>query len=333
LGIALGFYFYRISLLNRQKKILENLVKKRTEEVEEKNAALMLQAEELSETNTILEERQQYIEEQAEQLNLQNEYLEDINIQSLTKQAMIIKQAEDLEVTNQKLTVLNATKDKLFSIIAHDLKNPFSSILSFSEILLIKFHELAEEKKLKFINVIYDSSQRIYELLENLLLWARTQTGNMSYKPEAFNLSEVIDLNYELIKVILEEKEITFSKNSSDNTIVFADRNMIDTVIRNLLGNAIKYTEKGAISLVVTRNGGFAEVSVTDSGTGIAEAKMATLFEIEQEKSTSGTRNEKGSGLGLLICKEFVQINGGEISIKSTPGMGTTFTFTVPQSA
>jgi signal transduction histidine kinase/ligand-binding sensor domain-containing protein len=329
-GIAVGFYYYRIILLNKQNFFLENLVKKRTEEIEEKNAELMLQAEELYESNAVLEERQQLIEEQADELKMKNVHLQAANEQSLTKQVMILKQAEDLEETNRKLTVLNATKDKLFSIIAHDLKNPFSSILSFSEILHTKFQNLAEEKKLKFINVIYDSSQRVYGLLENLLQWARTQTGNIQYKPEAFNLSEVIDLNVDLVIDILEEKEITFTKNSTDNTIVFADRNMINTVIRNLLGNAIKYTEKGAISVDITRNGDLAVINVTDSGIGISEAKMSTIFEIEQEKSTSGTRNEKGSGLGLLICKDFVQINKGEIAVKSIVGQGTTFTFTLP---
>ena len=195
---------------------------------------------------------------------------------------------------------------------------------------MTKFQDLSEEKKLKFIKAILDSSQKIYDLLENLLQWARTQTGNIEYKPEVFNLIEVIDTNYDLVKDMLEEKEITFTKNSTDNTIVFADRNMINTVIRNLLGNAIKYTEKGSISMGITRNGNFAEVGVTDSGIGISETKMTTLFEIEQEKSTSGTRNEKGSGLGLLICKDFVQINKGEISVKSVVGQGTTFTFTLP---
>jgi signal transduction histidine kinase/ligand-binding sensor domain-containing protein len=332
LGIALGFYFYRINLLEKQKKILEDLVKQRTKEIEEKNTVLTNQAEELNKSNTVLEERQLFIEEQTEELLAQNEYLQIANDQSLKEQAMIKQQAQDLEETNQKLTVLNATKDKLFSIIAHDLKNPFNSILSFSEILMNKFKDLAEDKKLKFIHAIFDSSHRVYDLLENLLQWARSQTGNIQYMPEAFNLDEVIDANYDLVKNMLDEKEITITKGSTDNIIVFADRNMINTVIRNLLSNAIKYTEKGTISVDIVLNGDYAEVNVTDSGTGISEAKMATLFEIEQNKSSAGTRNEKGSGLGLLICRDFVQINKGEITVKSTQGMGTTFTFTVPQS-
>jgi signal transduction histidine kinase len=292
----------------------------------------MLRAEELNESNTVLEERQQFIEEQAEELKIKNEYLQEANEQSLTKQEMIINQAEDLEETNRKLTVLNATKDKLFFFFSHDLKNPFSSILSFSEILLAKFQDLADDKKLKFIQVIHDSSQRVYSLLENLLQWARTQTGNIQFNPEVFDLNEVVDTNYDLAKDILDEKEIAFTKNSPKNILIFADRNMINTVVRNLLGNAIKYTEKGAISVNITRKGNFAAVNVTDSGTGISEAKMTNIFEIEQEKSTTGTKGEKGSGLGLLICKDFVQKNGGEITVKSVQGKGTTFTFTLPVS-
>jgi len=339
-GISLGFYFYRIYLLKKQKALLETLVNKRTKEVEEKNTELMLQAEELNELNTVLEERQQLIEEQAEELKMKNEYLQEANEQSLTKQEMIIMQAEDLaetnrklEETNQKSTLLNATKDKLFSIIAHDLKNPFSSILSFSEILLTKFQHLTEEKKLKFINIIYDSSKRVYDLLENLLQWARTQTGNIQFNPVEFDIREVVDVSYDLVKDVLEEKGISFVRNAPENTIVFADRNMIDTVVRNLLGNAIKFTEKGSISVDIARYGEFMEVSITDSGIGIPQSKITGIFEIDQQKSTSGTRGEMGSGLGLIICKEFVHINRGEISVKSAQGKGATFTFTVPQSA
>lgn len=224
----------------------------------------------------------------------------------------------------------NATKDKLFSIIAHDLKNPFSLILNFSEILLKKFENLAEEQKLKFLRVIFESSHRVYDLLENLLHWARTQTGNIQYNPEAFNLHEVIDINYSLVKDMLEEKEIEFRNNIEEEAMVFADRNMISTVIRNILGNAIKYTEKGFISVSIAKKGDFAEVNVTDSGAGIPESKLSSLFIMGQDKSSPGTRSEKGSGLGLLICKDFVQINKGQISAKSIVGQGTTITFTLP---
>jgi signal transduction histidine kinase/ligand-binding sensor domain-containing protein len=331
-GISLGSYFYRINNLKKQKVHLESLIKVRTREVEEKNTELVQQTEELNAINTILEEHQQYIEKQAEELRVNSENLQKANKQLIEKQEMILSQAENLKETNQKLTVLNATKDKFFSIIAHDLKNPFNSILGFSEVLLVEFKGLTEEKKQLFIEHIHESSKRIYKLLDNLLQWARTQTGNTRFKPEVFSLSEAIDSNYDLVIDTLKEKEIKLIKELPENTDVLADRNMIDTVIRNLLGNAIKFTEKGEISTHIKVNEEYLEISITDSGVGISENVLNRIFEIDQVKSTKGTRGEQGSGLGLLICKEFVQINGGDITVKSIKGKGTTFTFTVPRS-
>jgi signal transduction histidine kinase/ligand-binding sensor domain-containing protein len=249
------------------------------------------------------------------------------------KQEMILLQDENLKINNKKLTILNATKDKFFSIIAHDLKNPFNSILGFSELLIEEFKELTEEKKLEFIGAIHDSSRRIYVLLENLLEWASTQTGNIRFHPEVFDLCEVFETNYALIRSKFEEKGILFSKDLSDNTQVFADYNMISTVIRNLLGNAVKFTEKGEIKAAIKPINNHLEVSISDSGIGIPAKILAGIFEIDHKTSTAGTRGEKGSGLGLLICKEFVLKNGGEIFVTSEEGKGTTFTFTVPRSA
>jgi len=248
------------------------------------------------------------------------------------KQEMILFQDENLKNNNKKLTILNATKDKFFSIIAHDLKNPFNSILGFSELLMDEFKELTEEKRLEFIKAIHDSSRRIYILLENLLEWASTQTGHIRFKPEVIDLEEVFDVNYALIKNKFEEKEIRFVKDFQDNTKIFADYNMISTVIRNVMGNAVKFTEKGVIKATIRQLKNYLEISISDSGVGIPEKMMAGIFEIDHKKSTAGTRGENGSGLGLLICKEFIQINGGEISVKSKEGAGTTFTFTVPRS-
>jgi signal transduction histidine kinase/ligand-binding sensor domain-containing protein len=317
IGISFGFYFYRINRLEKQKDYLESLVKERTREVEEKN--------------TILEERQQQIEEQAEELRVNSEILTETNEQLMAKQEMIIMQAENLKETNQKLTVLNATKDKFFSIIAHDLKNPFNSILGFSEILLTKFKNLTEEKKQKYIEYIYESSQRIYRLLENLLQWASTQTGNIHFNPEVFDLSEVVDANYNLVKEILEKKKIVFVKNIPDNTRVFADRNMINTVVRNLLGNASKFTKNGEISIDIKTNKDYLEIRIADSGIGIPENKLASIFEMDQAKSTKGTANETGTGLGLILCKEFIEKNNGKIWVESEEGKGSEFKFTLPK--
>jgi signal transduction histidine kinase len=250
----------------------------------------------------------------------------------MQKQEMILLQDENLVNTNKKLTQLNATKDKFFSIIAHDLKNPFNSILGFSELLIEEFKELTEEKKIEFIGAIHDSSRRIFVLLENLLEWASTQTGNIRIHPEVFDMNEVLDTNYALIRNKFEEKGIRFSKDLPEIAKVFADYNMISTVIRNLMGNAVKFTEKGEIRVTIKAIVNHLEVSISDSGIGIPEKMQAEIFEIDHKKSTAGTRGERGNGLGLLICKEFVQKNGGEISVTSAKGKGTTFTFTVPRS-
>jgi signal transduction histidine kinase len=247
------------------------------------------------------------------------------------KQEMILQQDEDLKESNKKLTILNATKDKFFSIIAHDLKNPFNSILGFSELLIEDFKELTEDKKLEFIEAIHDSSRRIYVLLENLLEWASTQTGNIRFHPEVIDMEEVFETNYALIKNKFEEKGIRFNMELSGNTKVFADYNMISTVIRNLMGNAIKFTENGEIRAAIRPVDSHIEISISDSGSGIPHKVQERIFEIDHKKSTAGTRGEKGSGLGLLICKEFVLKNGGELFVKSEEGKGTTFTFTVPK--
>jgi signal transduction histidine kinase len=247
------------------------------------------------------------------------------------KQEMILFQDENLKNSNKKLTILNATKDKFFSIIAHDLKNPFNSILGFSELLKDEFTELTEDKKLEFIEIIHDSSRRIYVLLENLLEWASTQTGNIRFHPEVFDLNKVFETNYALLKNRFDEKGIRFRKDLPDNAKVFADYNMTSTVIRNLMGNALKFTEKGEIKAAITTVNDLLEVSISDTGIGMSEKTQVVIFEIDHKKSTPGTRGEKGSGLGLLICREFVLRNGGGLSVKSEEGKGTTFFFTVPR--
>jgi signal transduction histidine kinase/ligand-binding sensor domain-containing protein len=248
------------------------------------------------------------------------------------KQEMILMQDENLKINNKKLTILNATKDKFFSIIAHDLKNPFNSILGFSELLTEEFSELTDEKKLEYAGIIHDSSLRIYILLENLLEWAGTQTGNIRFHPEVLDLNEVFETNYALIRNRFDEKGIRFVMDLPATANVFADYNMVSTVIRNLMGNALKFTENGEIKANAKITGNYLEVSISDSGIGIPAKMLAGIFEIDHKRSTNGTRGEKGSGLGLLICREFVLKNGGEIFVTSEEGTGTTFTFTLPRN-
>lgn len=300
-------------------------VKKRTKEVEDKNALLLKSSEELNEVNALLEERQQYIEEQAEEIRLNNEWLTIAN-ENMKNQSSL------LEDTNKELALSNSTKDKLFTIIAHDLKNPFSSILNISEILHKKYHEISDEKRKKFIDAIYESSNVIYELLEKLLKWSKMQTQSIGYVPEEYDIIDQIDNILLLNNSLFEQKEIIVRKDIKGSPIVFADRNMLDTVLRNLIGNAIKYTEKGHIEISVSNQGDFSLVSILDSGIGIPEEKLPAIFNIDSKKTLPGTRGEKGSGLGLVICKDFIQANGGTISIESKKGRGTIVSFTLPCS-
>jgi signal transduction histidine kinase/ligand-binding sensor domain-containing protein len=307
--LLVGFYFYRLNALRKQKEQLQTKVIERTKEVEEKNKALTLQTELLNETNTLLEERQQRVEEQAEELRAQ---------------------AEELANSNATLVTLNATKDKFFSIIAHDLKNPFSSILGFCEILILRYSKYDDNKRLQLIGVINQSAQHIFKLLENLLQWARSQTGSLKFEPEEFDVAELILENAGLLKNMLNEKQLLFESASTGKFMVVADKNMINTVIRNLISNAIKFTEKGTIRVRVKKEENALKVFVEDSGVGMTSERAQTLFEIGHSKSTEGTRGETGTGLGLIICKDFIEKNGGTIGVESIVGKGSTFYFTLP---
>ncbi|MBN2214658.1 MAG: hypothetical protein JW723_10475 [Bacteroidales bacterium] len=309
LSLLLGIYFSRVKSLKRQQEKLEQLVKKRTSEIEEKNKILTEQTILLNETNTKLEERQQYIEEQAEELKTQ---------------------AEELSEKNKSLRTLNMTKDKFFSIIAHDLKNPFNAVLGFSELLSKKYHKIADIKKKQYIDIIFDSVTRIYKLLENLLQWARSQTDAIPFKPEEFLLDELINGNLELASNQIKDKNLKIIRDYASGTRIIADKNMINTVVRNLLTNAIKFTENGDIKIKVNKTNHSVTFMIEDTGMGIPKSRLNGLFEIDNSKSTEGTKGESGTGLGLIICKEFIEKNGGSISVKSSKNKGSSFAFTLP---
>ncbi|UCH15738.1 MAG: hypothetical protein JSV22_07165 [Bacteroidales bacterium] len=310
LALLVGFYFYRINRLEKQKIYLEKLVKTRTREIEQKNTILTRQTVELNDSNTLLEERQQKIEEQTEEL---------------------VAHKENLEEANAHLEELNSTKDKFFSIIAHDLKNPFNTILGFSELLNTKYDQLTEEKKQRYLEVIFNSSRNIYNLLENLLQWARTQTDKIAFEPIVFNLKQLVEQNITLLQENLTNKNINIVQKIADPCDVYADRNMINTVIRNLLTNAIKFTNSGGdISVNSLKKNGHIEVSIKDNGIGMSADETEKLFRVDTTFLRNGTDGETGTGLGLILCKEFVAKNGGAIWVESNPGKGSSFLFTVP---
>jgi len=245
----------------------------------------------------------------------------------------------ELELANQKLKEseqnqreLNATKDKFFSIIAHDLKNPFNALLGFSELLEKNFDTYTKPEIKEYINVIYESSQSLFKLLDNLLQWSRTQTGTITYHIDNFNLLPIVNQEVELLQLNADKKRISIKSLVDEKILVFADKNIIATVVRNLLNNALKFTNTGgSIEIWARENNNDIEISITDSGIGIDSNDIDKLFQLNSSLSNKGTANEEGTGLGLLLCKEFIEKNGGKIWVTSSKGKGSTFYFTLPK--
>lgn len=236
-----------------------------------------------------------------------------------------------LKDSEKNLKELNATKDKLFSIIAHDLKNPFNALMGFSDLLDRNYTFLSEEERLEYIGVISDSTQNLYKLLDNLLQWTRTQTGTITYVPEEFNLYTLIQQEVDILTPNSEKKKISISINVNEDITVFADKNSIATVVRNLVSNAIKFTSNGGwIGIAAETKENQAVISVSDSGVGIKSDDIEKIFMLDGSFTTKGTANESGTGLGLLLCKEFVEKNNGKIWVDSLKGKGSSFYFTLP---
>lgn len=235
--------------------------------------------------------------------------------------------------SEKNLKELNATKDKFFSIIAHDLKNPFAAVMGFSEALHKNFSDFTEEEKKQYIGIIYESSVNLYKLLENLLQWSRSQLGTMPINPELAPIQPIISEEIENLLAQAAKKSIKISSLVDSNIIAYSDKNLVAIITRNLIGNAIKFTpENGKITIYATEKGNFVEVSVSDSGVGLTSQEVSNLFLLDSSFTTKGTENESGSGLGLIICKELVEKSGGQIEIKSEKGIGSTFTFTLPKT-
>ena len=230
-----------------------------------------------------------------------------------------------------RLNELNATKDKLFSIIGHDLKGPFNVIMGFSELLLENVDTYDREKIKKQLRTIHDASNHSYELLKNLLEWSRTQTGKIAFEPKTLYFKKIAADNIILLEPQALEKNIQITSNISDQCYASIDENMMNSVFRNLISNAIKYTYPGGkVTLSSRVYSNSIEISFTDTGTGMNSITKEKLFKINETSSIAGTNNEKGTGLGLVICKEFIEKHGGRIWVDSIEGKGSTFHFQLP---
>lgn len=244
------------------------------------------------------------------------------------------KNDEAIKKYTDELKQLNATKDKFFSIIAHDLKNPFITILGFSDLLLSDYNELTDEEILFYIEEMKKSADISHNLLQNLLQWSRSQTGRIEFNPVKLNLADLVKENFNLLNATATNKQIELISEVPDNSFINADEEMIKTILRNLISNAIKFTSKGGKVKICSKiQNNFIETCVEDTGIGMSEETMNKLFRLDVSHTSKGTDQETGTGLGLILCKEFVEKNNGTIRVESEPGKGSRFIFTLPTAA
>lgn len=232
---------------------------------------------------------------------------------------------------NEELLQLNAAKDKFFSIIAHDLKSPFSAIIGFSDLLLHRIEQKDLNGIDQYTKLINQSSKKALDLLLNLMEWSKVQTGRVKFEPEYFDLNTIVEETLLLLEANAVQKNIVISNTIQNGVILHADKVMISTVIRNLISNAIKYTPLNKeVSLSVLQNKNEVIVAVSDKGIGMSKTQLDSLFKEESICSTLGTSQEKGTGLGLILCKEFLEMNKGKIWVESESGKGSDFYFSLP---
>jgi signal transduction histidine kinase/ligand-binding sensor domain-containing protein len=374
ISLFLGIYIFRVMQLNNQKLLLEELVKVRTEEldnrnvelankneeirtqaevvfeankllkehqiiIEQKNLMLIKQAEQLNETNTLLVERQDEIEdknitlvEQAEALNETNNLLKERQVKIEKQSAELKAQKEELQQQRDNLNDLNVTKDKLFSILGHDLRTPFNTILGYSDLLYNNCNKYSLDKIRTHIGYIKDTARNTFYLLNNLLDWARSQQGTIHIEPEEIQITEILATEIRILQQQADSKKVKLKLSAiGDELVIEADPNILSTVMRNLISNAIKFSQKNKkIEIALHFQPNNFTFSVKDEGLGMSPEKVKTLFNVSTNTSTRGTEGEKGTGLGLLLCADFIAKHKGRIWVESEEGKGSTFSFTIP---
>jgi len=274
------------------------------------------------------------------ELKIENDRIYDISSQPTSEGGLVItytditeiKQAEkEIETQRDALEKLNEKKDKFFSIISHDLRGPFNALLGYSSLLTSMAGTAKTEQVVEFAAIVHESAERVFNLLENLLDWSRLQMGRIEFELGPVNLAELIETNLALFAPVAGAKEIQLVDQAKQPLMVIADAAMTDTILRNLINNAIKFTESGgSITVRTEANSDWAEIQITDTGVGMSPDKIGKLFKLDQKTSTAGTGGEAGTGLGLHLCKELVEKQGGQIHIESIEEKGSTFRFTLP---
>jgi len=272
------------------------------------------------------------IQEANGQLRAQNMQLSKSREEVIVQQKRIKIQNLELEEKNYTLEELNRTKDLFLSIISHDLRSPFNSLLGLTEILILNKEKIQNPEMIRLVDSIHESAEQAYKLVLNLLEWSKLQSNRIEYTPVLLNLKRAVTSNIELIKIQAENKGIDISfEEGSEGCYVNADENMVNTIIRNLISNAIKYTRSGGkIAIQCSCTGEWCSVSVKDTGIGIPVDMLKQILNTEERVSTKGTLGEIGTGLGLVLCKEFAQRNNGKIDAQSEVKKGSTFTLILP---
>ncbi len=296
---------------------LENRVEQRTAQLSEANTNLQKEI-------NVRKQAEEEIRKYAEELLISKELLEE-------RARELTRLNNQLASSEKELKELNLSKDKFFSILAHDLRSPFTSLLGLSEFLENEVPSLSKDELQLFASGISKSAKGVYNLLENLLDWSRVQTGRIDYVPEDFTFGEIVESVVSLNNSNLVKKKINVKTNINNEDVVYADKKMIETVMRNLVSNAIKFSHhKGLITIKTEKLGDEYRIFVEDNGVGIEKENIAKLFKIDQQISKPGIDEEQGTGLGLILCKEFVEKNNGRIWAESEFGKGATFIFTIP---
>jgi len=266
-------------------------------------------------------------------LEQKNQEISTVNEELFRKSEELLERNKEIQKQRDEYLKLNATKDKFFSIIAHDLKNPLSGLIGMTEILLTEKDSLSQDELSEIYSGLNESVKVTYSLLENLLLWSRSQTKSLQINRAEIDLKLLVGEIIKLCSNSAKAKDIILTDQSPLDLKVFADYNMLHTILRNIINNAVKFTGKdGRVTISARRVGNFAELTVTDTGIGISASDLEKLFRIDVDTISIGSSREKGSGIGLILCKEFAEMNGGTIRADSTPGTGSSFVFTVPLS-
>lgn len=313
--VVLGFlvftiFYLRIARIKKANIRLENMVDLRTKQLRTQNFVLQQQKEELNTSNTLLEEQKNQIEEQAEELS---------------------EQKEELQLTNERLNELVIMKDNFISIIGHDLKNPFSSLMGYSDMLVRSFDKLPKEKIYKISHTISHSSKNIYNLLDNILHWAKAQSKVVKPVFEEVEVSGVVDSVSKLLKERLEEKNITLLNNVDEDIIILSDKLILDTILRNIIHNAVKFTSDGNITVSTVVSPQKTEIEITDTGVGMTQKQVEHLFVFSKSKISPGTKGETGTGLGMFLCYELVRYLRGDIDVESVVNQGTKVKISLPK--